>query len=64
MAKLPFYIEAENLKKNNKHQLVMDIKIKRIGIPILVFKALKEFNIKCYEWIYYYPYFCLKMILK
>jgi hypothetical protein len=60
MAKLPKYlkIDYDPIKKN------YILKIKKWGLPIIVYITLKErFNLKWYHWLYY-PYFCVKFMIK
>ena len=62
MAKLPKYIKIELSNESNK--LAYKISIKKWGLPIMIFKSLKEnYNFKWYQyWIY--PYLCLKLMFR
>lgn len=58
MAKLPKYIK---LKMNGN--LSYTLTIKKWGLPIIIFKAMKKnYNLKWYHWIIFYPYLCFKAI--
>lgn len=57
MAKLPKYLKLEPISAT-QYKLV----IKKWGIPILVYKCLKEnFELKWYQWLFY-PYLCFKIM--
>jgi len=56
MAKLPKYMSLES--KGN--HLKFTLRIKKWGIPILMFKAMKKFEgLKWYHWLLY-PKICFK----
>lgn len=59
MAKLPFYLKTKGIQhKNNK--LIMTIKLKAIGVPILIYNVLKNnYRLKWYQFLYYYPLFVI-----
>ncbi|MGF7059285.1 hypothetical protein [Brassicibacter mesophilus] len=54
MAKLPKYMKLKYLG-----DLKFNVRIKKWGIPIIVFKAMKNFELKWHQW-FLYPYFCIK----
>lgn len=54
MAKLPRYMKLKYLG-----DLKFNVKIKKWGIPIIVFKAMNNFELKWYQW-FLYPCFCIK----
>lgn len=62
MAKLPKYLKLEpalNHISDDCNTLNYKLIIKKWGIPILVHKYLKkEYELKWYQWLWYYPYFC------
>ena len=60
MAKVPWYIKLETNIKGGR--LKATFKIRRWGIPVLVYKCLKEnFDLKWYQWLLY-PYLCIRMM--
>lgn len=62
--KLPFYLKGETIKGSGTvSEIQFKITIRKIGIPILVFKTLRSrFDLKWYQWLWY-PYLCLKMLV-
>lgn len=58
MAKLPKYMKLKH-EGNFNYTLI----IKKWGIPFLLFKTIKRnFKLKWYQWIIFYPYICFKAI--
>jgi hypothetical protein len=56
--KFPSYIDA----KPDWKTMTMNVKVKKWGMPILLFKALKKnFTLKWYQWLLY-PYLCFKIM--
>lgn len=61
MAKLPRYLTVEQEKSK---PFTLTIRLKKWGIPVLVYKTMKErFDLKWYHWALY-PCFCLKIMVK
>jgi hypothetical protein len=65
MAYLPPYMEINWCDNKNKPRgLTLKVKIKKWGVPILVFKALKSNNpIRLWQW-FAFPYLCFKLMQK
>lgn len=63
--KLPAYLKLEpTTNSGRKPGLHYNLTIKKWGIPILVFKVLKEnYKVKWYQWLLY-PVLCIKIMLK
>lgn len=56
--KMPRYIKVEPVRD----KLAFKITIKRWGLPILIYKCMKErFEFPWYYWLLY-PYVCLKAL--
>ncbi len=60
--KIPKYMKIEPMPNCLKPALSYTVSIKRWGIPILIFKCMKErLELPWYYWLLY-PYFCLKFL--
>jgi len=60
--RLPKYIKIYPEKASQlKQPLCFFIHIKKWGIPIIVFKALREYKAPWYKWVVF-PSVCVKMI--
>lgn len=57
MAKLPKYMSLES----TGNPLNFTLKVKNWGIPILIFSAMQELNVKWYCWLLY-PKICIKLL--
>lgn len=60
MARLPKYMKTE-LKNNG----IVEITIKKWGLPLLLYQTLKEnYELTFLQWLIFYPYMCFKVITK
>lgn len=60
MAKLPKYMKIEPLSNGLKPSISFNVVIKRWGIPILAFNAMREFEgLRWYHWLLF-PKICIK----
>jgi len=64
MAKLPKYFEMKKMIHNKStNKIDCTIVMKKWGIPILVFRVLRDiYELNWFEWLYIYPYMCIKMM--
>lgn len=61
--RLPAYMTMRTTFDNDSGQLMAHITVKKWGMPILIFKALKDnFDTKWYTWLFY-PYLCVKIMI-
>jgi len=59
--RLPKHINVEEIPG----KMAVRVSVKRWGIPILFFKAMRRFEgIKWYHWLIIYPRACVKAMIK
>ena len=63
--KLPKYMEIVADKSSRKPTVSFSVRIKRWGIPIILFNAMRKFEgIKWYHWLIVYPKVCVKAMIR
>lgn len=63
--KLPKYMKIVDDKSSRKPTVSFSVRIKRWGIPIILFNAMRKFEgIKWYHWLIIYPEVCVKAMIR